>query len=61
MVFQWLVPCPLERFLQYLFECKAQYGNLFARNCVEHGLYHALHKALFLVVVDLENLFTPSH
>ena len=38
-----------------LFEGKAKNGNLLARDGVEHGLYHALHKTLLLVVVDLDH------
>ena len=42
------VPC--------LLESKAKHCDLFARDGVEHGFYHALHKPLLLVVVDLHNL-----
>ncbi len=47
------------RVFPHLLEGKAQHGNLFAGDCVEHGVNHALHKALFLVVIDVDHLFAP--
>ncbi len=43
----------------HLLEGKAQHGDLLARDGVEHGVDHALHKALLLVVVDLDHLRAP--
>ena len=46
------VPCLLEG--------KAKHSDFLARDGVEHGFYHALHKPLLLVVVDLYNLHSEA-
>ena len=40
----------------HLLESEAQHGDLLAGDGVEHGVDHALHKALLLVVIDLDHL-----
>ena len=42
-----------------LLEGKAQNGDLLAGNGIEHGVNHALYKALLLIVVDVHHLQDP--
>lgn len=43
-----------------LLESKAHNGNPLPGDCVEHGIDDALHKPLFLVVIDRHHLQSTS-
>lgn len=50
-----------SRLFSHLLEGKAQNGNAFVGNGVEHGLDDPLHKPLLLVIVDLNHLMPHSN